>query len=90
MSQGDGLPPAVAAKKRLIVILRDGPERTVTLDFTDAARLEEQLRAFERARTVQPRDEYQLHEFNNAAGETVAFVDRLYLRHEVIPLDGAG
>lgn len=68
---------------RLVVHVRDRwGERTLTLDFDDRGLLEGQLGAFERLRS-RPIDRYHLHEFQNARGETIAFIEKIYDRHTV-------
>lgn len=72
------------AKYRLVVYLRDhSGQRTLLLDFDNLADLRVQVDRFERRRRASGAHPYQLHDFRNGSGDTIAFVERLYQRHDI-------
>jgi hypothetical protein len=81
-SDGSDGPPLCRLIVQLVEwTLGGSSQRTIELDFPDPRLLNEQLSAFEQRRLKCSR--YCLHEFNNGVGQSIAFVDWIYVRHEV-------
>ncbi len=76
---------------RLIVYLKDGPERTAEIDFSDPVLLfAKQLQTFELERTHRRGRPFgKLYEFTNLEGHTLAFTEEYHCSHEVVDLNAA-
>lgn len=72
------------ARYRLVVYLRDhSGERTLSLDFDKLADLQAQVDRFERQRPASGARPFRLHDFRNGSGDTIAFLEKVYDRHDI-------
>lgn len=77
-----GIP--LQGRYRLVVYLRDhSGERTLLLDFDNLADLRTQVDRFERQRPASGAHPFRLYDFCNGRGDTIAFVEKLYQRHDI-------
>lgn len=69
------------ARFQLMVHLDDGRyRRSVSLEFADRSMIEQQIAALQRDRG----DAFQLFEFRNECGESLAFLARALVRYEIV------